>query len=155
SMHGVSLNVMSLGGLAIGVGMIVDDSIVVLEAIERRREQGESPFAAAINGTREMALAVTATTLTTVIVVVPSGFVEGIAGQMFRARALALVHSRLALMVVATLGVPMLAALAPRKPIRAATATRLAAFRGVAGNLHAFQRVRDGWRKRGFFSLLW
>src|SRR5262249_31194534 len=66
AMHHVSLNVMSLGGLAIGVGMIVDDSIVVLEAIQRRREQGESAFAAAVNGTREMALAVSATTLTTV-----------------------------------------------------------------------------------------
>ena len=101
---------MSLGGLAIGVGMIVDDSIVVLEAIERRRELGESAFSAAVNGTREMALAVSATTLTTVIVFLPIVFVEGVAGQIFRDQALAVVYSLMASMVVAMVLVPMLAA---------------------------------------------
>jgi HAE1 family hydrophobic/amphiphilic exporter-1 len=153
--HGVSLNVMSLGGLAIGVGMIVDDSIVVLEAIERRRERGESAFWAAVNGTREMALAVTATTLTTVIVFVPIVFVEGVAGQMFRDQALAVVYSLLASMVVAMVVVPMLGALAPRKPLQAIAASRLAAFGGVAAGLGSLRRVRDGWKKRGLLSLLW
>ena len=143
AMHHVSLNVMSLGGLAIGVGMIVDDSIVVLEAIQRRREEGESAFSAAVNGTREMALAVSATTLTTVIVFLPIVFVEGVAGQMFRDQALAVVYSLMASMVVAMVVVPMLAAIEPKTSLRAAAGSRLRAFGGVIQNLHAFRRVRD------------
>ncbi len=110
-MQGVSLNVMSLGGLAIGVGMMVDDAIVVLEAITRRRDEGESPIAAAINGTREMGLAVSATTLTTIIVFLPIVFVDGVAGQVFRDQALAICWSLTASWVVSVGVVPMLTTL--------------------------------------------
>lgn len=106
----VSLNVMSLGGLALGVGMLVDGSIVVLESIERRRAGGEPAAVAAELGTREVGLAVSASTLTTVAVFLPIVFVEGVAGQIFRDQAITVVFSLLASLVVATLVVPVLAA---------------------------------------------
>ncbi|HYC76400.1 MAG TPA: efflux RND transporter permease subunit, partial [Planctomycetota bacterium] len=108
---GVSLNIMSLGGLALGVGMLVDNSIVVLEAVTRRREAGEGVFAAAVNGAREMSAAVFGSTLTTVVVFLPIVFVEGSAGQIFRDQALAVVFSLLASLAAALVLVPMLAAL--------------------------------------------
>ena len=107
---GVSLNLMSLGGLALGVGMLVDNAIVVLENIQVQREQGADRRLAAVEGTRQVAQAVTASTLTTVAVFLPIVFVEGVAGQIFGDLALAVVFSLLASLVVALLLVPMLAA---------------------------------------------
>ena len=107
---GVTLNVMSLGGLALGIGMLVDNSIVVLESIFRCREEGDSPRDAAIRGTGEVGAAVVASTLTTVAVFLPVVFVEGVAGQIFGDLALAVVFSLLASLGVALLLVPMLAA---------------------------------------------
>ncbi|NIQ29371.1 MAG: hypothetical protein GTN89_03115, partial [Acidobacteria bacterium] len=80
---GVTLNIMSLGGLALGIGMLVDNSIVVLEAIDRYRKQGLSRLESAGRGAGEVAGAVTAATLTTVCVFLPIVFVQGIAGQLF------------------------------------------------------------------------
>ncbi len=80
----VSLNIMSLGGLALGVGMLVDNSIVVLESIFVRRRFGDSYVDAAANGASLVAGAVTASTLTTIVVFLPIVFIEGIAGQLFR-----------------------------------------------------------------------
>ncbi|MCH2375177.1 MAG: efflux RND transporter permease subunit, partial [Planctomycetes bacterium] len=105
----VSLNMMSLGGLALGVGMLVDNSIVVLESIFRCREEGDSRVGAAIRGTREVSSAVVASTLTTVSVFLPIVFVEGVAGQVFRDQALAVVLSLLASLIVALYFIPMLA----------------------------------------------
>ncbi|MGH9360470.1 MAG: efflux RND transporter permease subunit, partial [Thermoanaerobaculia bacterium] len=85
---GVSLNLMSLGGLALGIGMLVDNSIVVLESIFRCREEGDGARAAAVRGTLEVAGAVVASTLTAVAVFFPIVFVEGVAGQVFRDQAL-------------------------------------------------------------------
>jgi HAE1 family hydrophobic/amphiphilic exporter-1 len=85
---GVSLNIMSLGGLALGIGMLVDNSIVVLEAIDRRRAEGLERAQAAIKGAGEVAGAVTAATLTTVAVFFPIVFVQGVAGQLFRDQAI-------------------------------------------------------------------
>lgn len=107
-MGGVSLNIMSLGGLALGVGMLVDTSIVVLEAIFRRREQGEDFVLSAVEGTQEVAGAITASTLTTVCVFFPIVFVEGIAGQVFKDQALAVVFSLLTSLVLALFVIPML-----------------------------------------------
>jgi HAE1 family hydrophobic/amphiphilic exporter-1 len=104
----VSLNIMSLGGLALGAGMLVDNSIVVLEAIFRRRERGENFFDSALYGTEEVAGAVIASTLTTVCVFFPIVFVEGIAGQVFKDQALSVVFSLLASLVVAIFLIPML-----------------------------------------------
>src|SRR5690606_35576013 len=85
---GLSLNVMSLGGLALATGLVVDDSIVVLESIAKARERGLGVLDAAIVGTREVGMAVVASTLTIIAVFLPLVFVEGIAGQLFRDQAL-------------------------------------------------------------------
>ncbi len=107
---GVSLNIMSLGGLALGVGMLVDNAIVVLESITRRRELGDPPLTAAMNGVREVGGAVTASTLTTIAVFAPIVFVEGIAGQTFGDQALTVVASLSISLAVALFFVPGLAA---------------------------------------------
>jgi HAE1 family hydrophobic/amphiphilic exporter-1 len=107
---GVSLNIMSLGGLALGVGMLVDNSIVVLESIFRCRQRGDGARLAAVRGGREVALAVTASTLTTVAVFFPIVFVEGIAGQVFRDQALAVVISLVVSLAVALTFIPSLVA---------------------------------------------
>ncbi len=102
----VSVNMMSLGGLALGIGMLVDNSIVVLESIFRCREEGDGVGAAAVRGAREVASAVTASTLTTVAVFFPIVFVEGVAGQVFRDQALAVVFSLFASLIVALFLIP-------------------------------------------------
>jgi HAE1 family hydrophobic/amphiphilic exporter-1 len=112
---GVSLNIMSLGGLALGVGMLVDNAIVVLEAIFRRREQGEAALPAAGAGASEVGMAVIASTLTTVAVFLPVVFVEGFAAQLFRDQALTVSFSLLASLVVALTLIPMIAARGKRK----------------------------------------
>ena len=107
---GVSLNLMSLGGLALGVGMLVDNAVVVLENIQVHQDRGAGARRAAVRGTAEVAAAVTASTMTTVAVFLPITFVEGVAGQVFGDLALAVVFSLLASLVVALFFVPMLAA---------------------------------------------
>jgi len=106
----VSLNIMSLGGLTLGIGMLVDSSIVVLESIDRRRRRGASLYRAAVDGTTEVGAAVAASTLTTVAVFLPIVFVEGVAGQLFRDQALTVTFSLLASLVVAVTLIPMLSA---------------------------------------------
>ena len=106
---GVSLNIMSLGGLALGIGMLVDSSIVVLESIFRCREEGDNLETAANRGTSEVRGAVVASTLTTIAVFFPMVFVEGVAGQAFGDLGLAVVISLLAALVVALFLIPMLA----------------------------------------------
>jgi len=109
----VSLNLMSLGGLALGIGMLVDNSIVTLEAIARVREQhpGASRRWTAMAGTAEIAGSVVASTLTTVAVFLPMAFVEGVAGQLVRDLSLAVSLSILSSMVVSLTVVPVLEAL--------------------------------------------
>ena len=107
----LSLNVMSLGGLALGIGMLVDNAIVVLESIHRCRAEGDGRLRAAIRGTGEVAQAVTASTLTTVAVFMPMVFVEGVAGQIFGDLALVVVYSLSASLLFALTFIPMLAAL--------------------------------------------
>ncbi len=107
---GVSLNIMSLGGLALGIGMLVDASIVVLESIDRCRLEGDGLRQAAIRGTREVGGAVVASVLTTIAVFLPIVFVEGIAGEIFKDQSLTVVFSLLASLAVALFFIPMLAA---------------------------------------------
>ncbi len=104
----ISLNIISLGGLALGIGMLVDNSIVVLEAIHRYREMGLDDREASLQGTSEVAGAITASTLTTVAVFFPIVFVEGIAGQLFRDMALTVTFSLLASLLVSLTLIPML-----------------------------------------------
>ena len=109
---GTTLNIMSLGGLALGVGMLVDNAIVVLEAIFKRREAGESAFDAALHGATEVGRAVAASTLTTVAVFLPVVFLQGIAAQLFRDMALTVSFALLASLAVALTLIPMMAAIA-------------------------------------------
>ena len=106
---GVGLNVMSLGGIALAVGLLVDSAIVVLESIARRREAGDTPVEAARRGAGEVGGAIIAATLTTVAVFLPLAFVEGLAGQLFGDQALAISFSLLLALVIALAVIPMLA----------------------------------------------
>jgi len=110
----LSLNIMSLGGIALGIGMLLDNSIVVLENIARHRSMGKSIGDAAREGAGEVGTAVTASTLTTVAVFLPLVFVRGIAGQLFRDQALTVTFSLLASLVVALTLIPMLASIQGR-----------------------------------------
>ncbi|MDQ3288301.1 MAG: efflux RND transporter permease subunit [Pseudomonadota bacterium] len=114
---GLSLNVMSLGGLALATGLVVDDSIVVLESIAKARERGLGILEAAITGTREVSMAVVASTLTTVAVFLPLVFVEGIAGQLFRDQALTVALAIGISLVVSMTLVPMLSSIKGRPPM--------------------------------------
>jgi len=114
---GLSLNVMSLGGLALATGLVVDDSIVVLESIAKARERGLGMLDAAIAGTKEVSMAVVASTLTTIAVFLPLVFVQGIAGQLFRDQALTVAIAIAVSLVVAMTLIPMLSALKGRPPL--------------------------------------
>jgi HAE1 family hydrophobic/amphiphilic exporter-1 len=110
----ISLNIMSLGGIALAVGMLVDNSIVVLENIVRKKEQGEGIIEAAQNGTAEVGSAVVAATLTTIAVFFPMVFISGIAGQLFRDQALTVTFALVFSLIVALTLIPMLASLGAR-----------------------------------------
>lgn len=105
---GTTLNVMSLGGLALGVGMLVDGAIVVLESIHKRREKGEGAHEAAMKGASEVSMAVVASILTTVVVFAPVVFVEGVAAQLFKDQAITVSISLMASLVVSLTLIPLL-----------------------------------------------
>lgn len=107
---GITLNIMTLGGLALGVGMLVDNSIIVLENIFRHREEGVGAVIAAVRGTEEVNGAITASTLTTIAVFAPIVYIEGVAGELLGSLSLAVAFSLLASLVVAVVLVPVLAA---------------------------------------------
>ena len=106
---GITINVMTLGGLAVAVGRVVDDAIVVLENIYRHRALGDDRLTASLKGPREVASAITAATLTTVAVFLPLGLVGGIVSQLFLPFALTVTFALLASLVVALTVVPVLA----------------------------------------------
>ncbi len=114
---GLSLNVMSLGGLALATGLVVDDSIVILESIAKARERGLGVFESAIVGTREVSMAVVASTLTTVAVFLPLVFVEGIAGELFRDQALTVATAIGISLIVSMTLIPMLSGWRSRAPM--------------------------------------
>jgi len=135
----ISLNIMSLGGLALGVGMLVDNSIVVLENIFRHREElGEGPLVSAGTGAEEVQRAITASTLTTISVFGPIVYVEGVAGELFGSLSLAVAFSLLASLVVALTLLPTMAA-------------RFGVGQGGAGDIGRETRepARGFWRKTG------
>ena len=127
---GLDLNVMSLAGLALATGMVVDDSIVVLESIAKARERGLGLIEAAAQGTREVSMAVVASTLTTVAVFLPMVFVEGVAGQLFRDQALTVAIALMISLVVSLTLVPMLASLKARSPMAYAAEPAASGHRG-------------------------
>jgi HAE1 family hydrophobic/amphiphilic exporter-1 len=107
---GFTLNLMTLGGLALGVGMMVDSSIVVLENIFRRRsEEGEAPEEASVEGAREVATAIIASTITTLVIFLPLVFVRGVSGILFKELAYVIIFALVCALTVALSLVPMLA----------------------------------------------
>jgi len=112
---GISLNIMSLGGIALATGLLVDNAIVVLENISRYRSSGEGLVSAAIKGASEVGGAVIAATLTTVAVFLPLAFVEGVAGQLFRDQALTVTFALVISLGVAMTLIPMMASVRGRQ----------------------------------------
>lgn len=109
-LSGISFNIMSLGGLALGIGMLVDNSVVVLEAVARRREEGTKQAEAVILGTQEVVGGIVSSTLTTIAVFLPLIFVEGVSGQLFHDQALTVTFSLLASLFVAITVIPTILA---------------------------------------------
>ena len=106
--NGLSLNVMTLGGLALGAGMLVDNAIVVIENIFRHIEEGASVKDAAIKGTAEVGGAITASTLTTIVVFLPIVYLHGESGELFKEEAWTVAFSLLSSLFVALLVIPMI-----------------------------------------------
>ncbi len=111
-----SLNILTLGGLALGIGMLVDNSIVVIENIYRHLSMGKEPKQAAAEGTKEIGTAIIASTLTTVAVFLPVVFITGLIGELFTEFAVTIAFSLFASLVVALTVVPMLASRFLKKP---------------------------------------
>jgi hydrophobic/amphiphilic exporter-1 (mainly G- bacteria), HAE1 family len=107
--QGITLNILTLGGMMVAIGRVVDDAIVVLENISRHVAEGENPLVAAYTGAREITTAVTSSTLATVAVFLPIVFLTGIAGSFFRPFALTVVTALIASLAVAVTVVPLLA----------------------------------------------
>jgi HAE1 family hydrophobic/amphiphilic exporter-1 len=112
----VNINIMSLGGLALGVGMFVDNSIVVLESLFRHKKTKDA-ITAAIDGTKEVAGAITASTLTTIVIFIPVMYIYGITGRLFRDQALTVSYSLLASLMVSITLLPSLFAVFSRDKI--------------------------------------
>lgn len=119
-----SLNIMTLGALALGIGMLVDNAIVVIENIERHLAMGKTPKEAASDGTKEVGGAITASTLTTLAVFVPVIFITGLIGEIFTEFALTISFSLFASLIVAFTVVPMMASRMLKEPKRDLTARR-------------------------------
>lgn len=115
---GVTMNVISMAGLAIGIGMLVDNSIVVIENIYRLRAEGMAPKDAAIQGAREVMGAITASTLTTICVFVPIIFVHGMTRQIFMDMILTITYSLMASLIVALTVIPAMAQGLLRREVR-------------------------------------
>lgn len=140
---GESLNLMSLGGLAVAIGLVIDDAIVVVEAFATHEERGASTREAIASALRDVASPVVGTTLTTVVVFVPLAFLEGIVGRFFAALAVTLSAAVLISLLFALLLLPVLGA----RFLSAAPAGK--ARRGGRGSLLGRLRTRYGWFLRG------
>ncbi len=145
----ISLNIMSLGGIALAVGLLVDNAIVVLENIDRCRSLGMNKLDAAVTGTKEVAGAIFASTLTTLAVFVPLVFVDGVAGALFSDQALTVTFALLASLLVALTTIPMLAsregfkALPPmvEKVVKPKPETRVAKLKHYSATVFSFPFV--------------
>ena len=106
--NGLSLNIMTLGGLALGAGMLIDNAIVVIESIFRNRERGLDFREAAITGTSEVGRAIIASTLTTIVIFLPIVYLHGASGELFKDQAWTVAFSLFSSLIVAILVIPML-----------------------------------------------
>lgn len=147
---GISLNIMSLGGIALATGLLVDNAIVVLENISRYRADGEGLVAAAIKGASEVGGAVIAATLTTIAVFLPLAFVDGIAGQLFRDQALTVTFALAISLGVAVTLIPMMASIRGRQSIASdGLSSRIGHWFSAA-----YVRLLDGALAHRFLTLL-
>lgn len=140
----ITLNIMSMGGLSLGLGMMVDSSIVVLENVYRRNESGEDPKTSAIKGASEMALAIIASTLTTVAVFLPMIFAEGITSMMLNDMCLTVSFSLLMSLVVALTLVPMLCS----KLLNVNETQEVLAAQKASGKENFFVRIGNGFNEK-------
>ena len=132
--NNISLNIMSLGGISLAIGLLVDNAIVVLENIERHKKTQSDVKQAAAQGTKQVSMAIIASTLTTMAVFFPLVFVEGIAGQLFADQALTVTFALGASLLVALTVIPMLAARARSKPAHGDT------YKSVTDNANKHQQ---------------
>ena len=148
---GLTLNIMTLGGLALGIGMLVDNAIVVLENIYRYRESGEMAEDATVKGAGEVTAAIVASTLTTLAVFLPLVFVRGMSGIMFKQLASVVSFALLCALVVALTLVPVMAAKLLRPVADHSRETLLHRFYLISGRL--FDRMENGYKQLLHFSL--
>lgn len=133
--NGLTINIMTLGGLALGTGMLIDNAIVVMESIYRNLENGLSPQEAAVKGTSEVAGAITSSTLTTIVVFLPIVYIQGAAGELFKEQAWTVSFSLLSSLFVAILLMPMLASRYVRKPSGRQTSLKINGYGRFVGKL--------------------
>ncbi len=143
--RGLTINIMTLGGLALGVGMLVDNSIVVVENIHRHLQLGASRKDAALKGTGEVARAITAATLTTLAVFLPLAFIGGLTGELFKELALTVSFALIASLLVALTVIPMLSSLFASKAPGSGKHSRRESF---------YTRVLKGALKHPYVTLL-
>jgi len=144
---GFTLNTMTLGGLALGIGMLVDSSIVVLENIYRMQEGGVPPLPAAIDGTNEVAAPIIAGALTTCVVFLPMIFIRGMSGVMFKQLAYVVSFANLCGLFVALTMVPMLSSRLIRVAKPGDPHSRKPVERLVKFFLGGFRRMEEGYRR--------
>lgn len=145
----MSLNIISMGGVAIGIGMLVDNSVVVLDSIYQYYERGYTPAEAAEVGAKEVTMAITASTLTTVAVFLPMAFVQSSVGQMLRNLSFSITFALLSSLVVAVTFVPMASALLLQKNKR----TRLRKYHSFRVALFVWDKTLDR-MTQGYDALL-
>ncbi len=140
---GYTLNLLTLGGLALGIGMLVDNAIVVIESIFRHIQEGKNSKEAAKIGTAEVGMAITASTLTTIVVFLPMVFAQGITGKLTRGLALSITFSLVASLFVALTIVPMMASLLFKGRLADARALRKTIGRDFSGARNAYSKALE------------
>ncbi|HYH03160.1 MAG TPA: efflux RND transporter permease subunit [Bacillota bacterium] len=142
----MTLNLVSMGGLALGIGNLVDNAIVVLESIHRYREEGHGPIDAAIKGTSEVGLAITASTCTTIVVFAPVLFIDNMAAQIFKELAYTVSFSQVASLIAALTMIPLLASkLIKFKPGKTSKVTETPGKEYQLGKIEAIYRSMLSW----------
>ncbi len=147
---GYTLNMLTLGGLALGVGMLVDNAIVVIENVFRHLEEGEDSESASIRGASEVGMAITASTLTTIVVFLPMVFASGITGKLTRGLALSITFSLLSSLFVALTVVPLLSSLLYKSAKARARIVRAPEERQFAKPRAFYRRILEKvlWKRR-------
>lgn len=133
--NGLTINIMTLGGLALGAGMLIDNAIVVMENIFRNLENGLSPKEAAIKGASEVSGAITSSTLTTIVVFLPIVYIQGAAGELFKEQAWTVSFSLLSSLFVAILLIPMLASQYVKVPAKNQGSLKIKGYGRFVGKL--------------------